>query len=841
MKSVPRLYESFLPKHYDITLTIDREQRLFHGNVILTGTKTKEQHITLHAKGLTVHSAKVDGKIVHTSPADFDGLVLHDESDHGEKTLEYSFTGHITDTMHGLYPCYYEHNGEKKELLVTQFESHHAREVFPCIDEPEAKATFKLTVETEKDVHVLSNTPVHSRDYTENTTITVFEDTPRMSTYLLAFVTGDLHRVHSTSKNGTEVSVYAVTSHDKKSLEFSLDIAVRGIDFFEEYFGIPYPLAKSDHVAVPDFSAGAMENWGLITYRERVLIVADGTPQSSKELVASVICHELSHQWFGNLVTMKWWNDLWLNESFANMMEYVAVDALEPTWKIWQHFASHETAAALNRDHIAGVQPVKTPVHHPDEITTLFDPAIVYAKGSRLLRMLQTYVGETAFQKGLHHYFKTHAYSNTSSDDLWRSLNTQTSKDIAGFMTPWLSQSGFPLVTIQATEQGYTLSQKRLIIGGHDETQLWPIPLASTNSHLPDIFSTKRAHVTSEHSFSLLNLGNNAHFIADYDNDTMTEILTALDDGKLSSVDRLALLFESVILMKCGHKKPEELLELLQHYSNETEESVWTVIAFALGELHRYVELTEHQSALEAFAVTLARPLYDQLHLSAAAEDTEATRKLRTILYQLMLYGNHQDTIDTLLTLARENTLESVQGDLRNVVYSAVAQFGTRSEFAELVALHNSVGDPQIRQDALDALTTTKDKDHIALLLHQLTNKNHVKPQDMLRWYVGLMRNSDARDDTWEWMIRSWKHIKITFSGDKMYESFPRYTAASMNSRQAYKSYREFFDPQMSDPALTRIIEIGRHELDFRSTLIEKQAKDFIASLVDISSSQIQK
>jgi aminopeptidase N len=569
--------------------------------------------------------------------------------------------------------------------------------------------------------------------------------------------------------------------------------------------------------------------------------VAEGTPQSSKELVASVICHELSHQWFGNLVTMKWWDDLWLNESFANMMEYVAVDALEPSWKIWQHFASHETAAALNRDHIAGVQPVKTPVHHPDEITTLFDPAIVYAKGSRLLRMLQTYVGDSSFRKGLHHYFKTHAYSNTSSDDLWRSLNTQTDKDIAGFMTPWLSQSGFPLVSVHATEHGYKLTQERLLIGGHDETQLWPVPLASTNKDFPEILHTKHSLFKAKHSLSLLNKDNNAHFIAWYDTESLQAIIEALDNGKLSSVDRLALLFESVILMKCGRNKPEDVLRLLQHYGRESEESVWTVIAFAIGELHRYVELTDYQPLLETFARELALPLYTQLGAPAETEDSEATKKLRTILYQIMLYSNHEETIEVLLEIARQHDLASVQGELRNVVYSAVAQYGNRTEFAALVSLHNTVSDPQIRQDALGALTSTKDKDHVAILLHQLTNKNHVKPQDMLRWYIGLMRNSDARNDTWEWMTRNWKHIKTTFAGDKMYESFPRYTAAAMNSRGDYTSYREFFDPQMSDPALTRIIEIGRHELDFRSLLIEKQTPSFIEQLQQVAASTRQK
>ncbi|QQS18439.1 hypothetical protein IPL68_07715 [Candidatus Saccharibacteria bacterium] len=337
------------------------------------------------------------------------------------------FEGKITDGMTGIYPCYWKDaDGNEQKLFATQFESHHAREAFPCIDEPEAKAVFELTLITQDNVELLSNTPMQSQErmayeewrikYSKNAPIqdtsfsilqTSFKPTPKMSTYLLAFVTGNLHKKSAKTKSGVDVNVWATTVQPAESLDFALDVATRSIEYFEDYFGVPYPLPKADHVALPDFSSGAMENWGLITYRERVLLDYPGqTSQGIREYIALVVAHETSHQWFGNLVTMRWWDDLWLNESFANMMEYQAVDAMFPDWHVWNQFIASEGLAAFRRDATYGVQSVHVDVHHPDEISTLFDGSIVYAKGGRLLYMLKNYIGEAAFQKGLSEYFK---------------------------------------------------------------------------------------------------------------------------------------------------------------------------------------------------------------------------------------------------------------------------------------------------------------------------------------------------------------------------------------------------------------------------------------------------
>ncbi|HEY5695717.1 MAG TPA: M1 family metallopeptidase, partial [Candidatus Saccharimonadales bacterium] len=450
MHTVSRLIEQFVPEHYDISLTLNRTKRTFSGIVTLNGNSVGgKDTISVHAKDLAIESVTIDGKAATFTAQKNDELVIqHSDLTKGRHIIVIGFNGNITDAMHGLYPCYFTHDGVKKELLATQFESHHAREVFPCIDEPEAKATFTVTLTTEQDVTVLGNMPVKQQRVENEQLVTTFETSPRMSTYLVAWVVGELHKKTAVTKRGIEVNVWATPAQPAASLDFALDIATRTIDFFETYFDTPYPLPKSDHVALPDFSAGAMENWGLITYREIALLANPETVSvSGRHYIATVIAHELSHQWFGNLVTMKWWNNLWLNESFATLMEYLAIDALHPEWDIWLDFATSESIAALRRDSLEGVQPVQVDVNHPDQISTLFDGAIVYAKGARLLRMCQQYVGQEAFQAGLKAYFAAHKFGNTEGNDLWNALSAASGKDITSLMNTWISQSGYPVVT----------------------------------------------------------------------------------------------------------------------------------------------------------------------------------------------------------------------------------------------------------------------------------------------------------------------------------------------------------------------------------------------------------
>ena len=294
MHTVSRLIDSFRPDHYTLSVNLERSARTFRGIVTIEGLAVEgSSHVSLHSKGLIIETVTLDGKSTTWENGDNDELhIARPDTAETTHTVVVAFNGTITNAMHGLYPCYYEHDGVKKELLATQFESHHAREVFPCIDEPEAKATFDVTLTTEAGVTVLGNMPV-SHQATENGhLVTSFERTPRMSTYLIAWVVGELHRKTATTKDGVEVNVWATPAQPATSLDFALDIAVRSIEFYNDYFGVAYPLPKSDHVALPDFSSGAMENWGLITYREMALLADPTTTSVSiRHYIATVIAH----------------------------------------------------------------------------------------------------------------------------------------------------------------------------------------------------------------------------------------------------------------------------------------------------------------------------------------------------------------------------------------------------------------------------------------------------------------------------------------------------------------------------------------------------------------------
>lgn len=831
MKTVSRLIQQFIPQNYQLALSLERKSRVFSGTVTIRGSSTEETGtIILHAKDLTIEAATVDGKQADYSMGDNDELTItHPDIATGNHIIVITFTGIITDAMHGLYPCYYEHDGTKKELLATQFESHHAREVFPCIDEPEAKATFDVTLTTEQDVTVLGNMPIKSQNTQDNSLVTAFDTTPRMSTYLLAWVTGELHRKTATTKSGVEVNIWATPAQPANSLDFALDIATRTIDFFDEYFDTKYPLPKSDHVALPDFSSGAMENWGLITYREIALLAnPETTSIDSKHYIAEVIAHELSHQWFGNLVTMEWWNNLWLNESFATLMAYVAVDHLHPEWETWLEFSTAESIMALRRDAIDGVQSVQVDVHHPDEISTLFDGAIVYAKGARLLRMLQYYIGHDAFQAGLKSYFAKHAYKNTVGEDLWQELSAASGKNIADFMNAWITQSGYPVLSVSQTDDTVSLAQQQFFVGPHGHSnKLWPLPLNSSCDEMPELFDTPEITVNRTHSTPLrFNVGDTAHFITHYDTALLQRLIDELQKGTLSPLDRLQLLNEQTLLARAGIITSAELLPVLGAYSNEETESVWDIISMTIGELKKFVEDDETSDRqLRALAAKIARRQYDRLGWTAKDGEPESDTKMRPTLIGLMIYGEDADAINMAINFYRNTPTEKLNPELRGLIISAaVRHSGDDTIIDTLLQLYTSTSSADLQQDIASGITSTKDSARIATNLDLIKNQDIVRPQDAARWFVWTIRGREGRPLAWQWLRDNWSWVVKTFSGDKSYDDFPRYSASCLVTRQQLDEYKSFFGPMQDIAALSRVITMGISEIEGRVELIERDA-----------------
>ncbi|MDB5161545.1 MAG: aminopeptidase nonfunctional [Candidatus Saccharibacteria bacterium] len=836
MQSVARLIKTFIPNNYALSLNLDRIGRTFDGIVTIQGAiPTNVDDIRLHAKDLSIESVTFDGKAADFSLKENDELsISHKDIAIGEHIIVVSFSGAITDPMHGLYPCYFEVDGVKKELLATQFESHHAREVFPCIDEPEAKATFDVTLTTEPDVTVLGNMPVALQRNEDGKLVTTFETSPRMSSYLLAFVIGELHKKSATTKGGVEVNVWATPAQSSASLDFAVDIATRTIDFFDSYFGTPYPLTKSDHVALPDFSSGAMENWGLITYREVALLADPETSSlSNKRQAATVIAHELSHQWFGNLVTMKWWNDLWLNESFANMMEYLSIDALQPDWEIWLDHASYEVLQALRRDSLDGVQSIRSDVHHPDEIGALFDPSIVYAKGGRLLRMLQTYIGNVNFQKGLKLYFEKYAYQNTEANDLWECLSEASGQDIGLFMNTWISQSGYPVVSVTKDGNTVQLSQKQFFIGPHGESEkLWPIPLNANDPLLPRILSEKELTVAYNADEILqLNMGGTAHFITHYSDDLMADIIGNLD--RLSDVDRLHLLHEQTLLAQAGIISTADLIPLLRMYKDESVEAVWDIMSVALNELKRFIETDEAaEKKLRAFVGELGNTQFERLGWEEKQGEPGSDTKFRGLIISQMIYSERPDILKKAQELFSEGKLDP---ELRTSIMAAAVRYASNDDIIDqLLDEHQKTSNSELQEDIAAALTATKKAEIIDRLIALLQDQTVVRMQDFPRWFVWLMRNRYGRDKMWQWTQDNWPWMLEKFKGDSHFDAIPRYIASSLVTQKQLDEYTEFFEESRKEPALKRNIEIGIGELKGRIELIARDGDAVRKALLDL-------
>jgi aminopeptidase N len=845
--AVSRLFTQFQPDAYALQWDIDQERMRFTGRVTIHGKKVGRpaQRLTFHANGLKITGAKVTA---HTKKGDQELSLkrinlhksMHEVRLHtdsmvypGAYTVEMDFEAPITDAMTGIYPCYFKDGKHDKKLFATQFESHHAREAFPCIDEPEAKATFNITLVTDADIEVLGNAPIARQSTSNKRLTTTFELSPKMSTYLVAFVCGDLQKHATKTKSGVDVRVWSTAAQPADSLMFAADIAKRSIEYFEDYFGVPYPLPKADHVALPDFSSGAMENWGLITYRERVLLAyPEETAQSTYEQIALVIAHETSHQWFGNLVTMRWWDDLWLNESFANMMEYQAVDSMFPEWHVWDSFIANEGLSAFRRDAIAGVQPVHIDVHHPDEISSLFDPSIVYAKGGRLLYMLKNYIGEDAFRKGLSAYFAKHAYGNTTGDDLWAALGAESGKDIASFMTPWLSRSGFPVLHIDQTKDSVALTQEQFLDdrSKSDPERLWPVPLFANQSGVPDVFTSKELAAELPSKYALfINTDARGHYLVDYRSaKTKAALVQAIQSKALSESDRLMVLNGSSMLARAGYQSYGETLELLAAYAEETSEPVWDIIGLVLGEARRFVDLDEKiEKHIKSFTGKFIQAEHKRLGWDESKTESSSDQKLRSLIIGLGLYAEDEAICSYARKLFADfiKNKTALPAELRAGIMALPVKEADQTAIQFILKLHDTTSNSELKSDACDALTATRSPELATQLLARLKDAKIIKPQDVDRWLVYLLRNRHTRATAWQWLVDNWQWLEDTFKNDKSYDYLPRYAASCVSTPEYAQKFHDLFDSKVDQPLLKRNITVGAEEIANRVAWLTRDLK----------------
>lgn len=831
MADSTRFYEKFQPVHYDIYLDIDRAAKHFKGITTIKGNAV-DTKIALHQKFLNVASVQADGQDVPFSFSDRQEAIQLELPHSGDVELKVVYDAKLTDTMMGIYPSYYTVAGQKKQLIGTQFETTAARQAFPGIDEPEAKATFSLAIKYDEQPGetIIANMP---EDHVENG-VHYFQETVKMSTYLVAFAFGELQSKFAKTKSGVEIGVFSTKAHQPKELDFSLDIAKRAIEFYEDFYQTPYPLPQSYQLALPDFSAGAMENWGLVTYREAYMLLdPDNTTLNQKRLIATVITHELAHQWFGDLVTMKWWDDLWLNESFANMMEYVAVDALEPEWNVWEMFQTSEVPMALQRDATDGVQSVHVAVDDPAEIDTLFDGAIVYAKGARMLVMVRALLGDDAMRKGLKNYFAAHQYGNATGADLWQALGEASGMNVGQIMESWLEHPGYPVVEVKVEDGKLMLSQQQFFIGdGEEKGRLWQIPLNANYNQAPAIFSEQSlvlgdyAQLRKQNGRPFrINVGDNSHVIVKYDETLLNDILDHLDE--LGAIDQLQLLQDLRLLAEGRQISYAQIVPLLSRFKDSHSGIVNEMLYHVANSLKNFVQpaaKTERQ--LQQLFDQLSVKQVQRLGWLSQKDESNDDQLTRPIVLSAALYAQNRDTIKQAQALfdQYQDHLADLPADVRGLVLAnEVKNYGSQELFDTLLADYQKTADAGFKQDICAALTKTQDDQLIAQLIDRFEDADTIKPQDLRAWFRGVLTNDHGQQAAWDWIQQEWSWLEKTVGGDMEFPTYITVISRIFKTAQRLAEFKRFFTPKENDPMLKREIQMDEKVIASRVELIESE------------------
>ncbi len=846
MKRVRRLYNNFKPDIYDLKLVLAKDEKTFAGQVTITGSKSGRpaKRISLHSKDLKITKAELL-RLDHSNPGPikleriathgaYDELRLHTAEllRSGQYLIKLEFKGKITKPMNGLYPCDAGDGSVDPVILATQFESHHAREVFPCIDEPEAKAVFELTLTGSASDVFLANTDPLKTNIKGTAKTVVFKPTPKMSTYLLAFAAGKLEYLEGYTKNGIRVRTYAVKSRVKSS-GFALEVAIKTLEFYADYFQIDYPLNKCDLLALPDFASGAMENWGLITFREQALLVNETqTSLSMRQYVANVVAHELTHQWFGNLVTMKWWTDLWLNESFASLMSYLAVDQLFPEWQVWKQFIVDEQSQALKLDSLEHTHPISVDIRHPDEIRTIFDN-ISYEKGASVLLMLMKYIGEEDFRRGLQLYLKKHAYSNTESSDLWQAWEEVTGLALASFMRAWIDQPGYPIINVKLNTESneLTIDQQRFYLNPQSSTnqQHWPVPIFSNNTELPEIL------LKTHHSLKLrtapnpliINAGRNTLSRVIYSSELLDKLRPGIKSASIDELDRMGIIADSFEAAKAGQQSTIDAIKLLSAYSNEASLPVWEVIAANIGSVRSVMDDVTLRKAMNPFIQRLISKQYDRLGWREAKDDDHFDKLLRPIILGLATATEQTDALKYTKELFKNRDKQPLHPDIRSIVYSSIARHGGKTEFNLLKDLYSATDNSEEKNNLSAALTNFTQPELIRKSL-DLIQTDLVRLQDVDYWISYSFANWRAKKITWDWLKTNWGWLESNMSGDLGFYMMPRIAARAFSDETFIDEFSSFFKAHMS-PALKRPFSQAVETITWQSRWKSRDFKDIKA------------
>ncbi|XP_077862985.1 puromycin-sensitive aminopeptidase isoform X1 [Saccoglossus kowalevskii] len=832
-KTFERLPKNVVPKNYSLRLQPDLKAFTFAGNEVVTIEVTEATNkivmncldIVISMASYTAADKSLTPTITYNKEEETTTLTFPEALSVGTGDLTLEFTGELNNKMKGFYRSKYKApNGEERYLACTQFEATDARRAFPCWDEPAVKATFEITLVAPKDRIALSNMQVTEKKPCEKDADLVevkYGKTPIMSTYLLAFIVGEFDYVEATSSDGVLVRVYTPLGK-KEQGDFALEVAVKTLPFYKDYFDIAYPLPKIDLIAIPDFAAGAMENWGLVTYRETALLVdPKNSSASAKQWVALVVGHELAHQWFGNLVTMEWWTHLWLNEGFASWIEYLCVDFCFKDYDIWTQFVTSDYTRALELDALKNSHPIEVAVGHPSEVDEIFD-LISYSKGASVIRMLHDYIGDEDFKNGMNHYLSKHQYKNTFTEDLWESLGKASGKPVNDVMSTWTKQMGFPVIKVTAEQKGnnreLTLTQRKFCADGSaGGDSLWMVPISISTSADPNKAAVKimldkpSTTVTIENvsadQWIKLNPGTVGFYRTQYTPEMLDLLLPSIKDQSLPPRDRLGLINDMFALAKAGEVSTVEVLRLIDAYKNETNYTVWNDICSTLGSLSALLLHTDYHDNLKAFGRNLLSPIADKLGWEAAEGEGHLDSLLRSMVLLRLGRFSHTDTVSKAKVKFNDHTCgkETIPADLRGSVYHSVLAHADEETFKAVLKFFREQELHEEKERIMRALGAVKEPALIKQVL-DFSLSDEVRSQDTVFVLTGVVGSKDGLEMAWKFLQEKWDVLHRRYEGGFLLSRLVKNCTEGFATEDKAKEVETFFAAH-SAPAAERTIQ----------------------------------
>ncbi|MCL4462004.1 MAG: M1 family metallopeptidase [Nitrospirae bacterium] len=832
------------PVHYDLLLVPDLDRMTFTGTVSIEVEIYRDTlEFVLNARDLRIHEARAfsggtDSPLEIRLDPEYERLILRGDRLFGAESravLFLSFSGEIGDLLAGLYKSQFRHpDGTAGVLVTTQFEATDARRAFPCWDEPSFKATFRMTVRIGPGHVALSNMPVE-REFSgpDGSKEVAFAVTPRMSTYLLHLTVGPLERVTGETANGVAVSVWTTPGHSAEGV-FARDVALRLLPWFDEYFGIPYPLPKMDLVAIPDFAAGAMENWGILTYRETALLLPPGASSArTMQRVAIVVAHEMAHQWFGDLVTMAWWDDLWLNEGFASWMEVKAVDHLFPEWNMWDIFLAEDMSEGLELDGLARSHPIEVPVANPHEINEIFD-AISYVKGGSLIRMLEQFIGEDTFRRGISSYLKRYSYQNASTRDLWTVLGQASGQDIRSVMEGWTRSMGYPVIlpgadgtVVQRPFFNHPVAMERS--RREPDGRVWPVMLflSSGKEHRPWLLKGEKASLPPPpegRTWESLNTGHTGFFRVLEDERSRSLRREAIRAGTIPVADRLGFANDLFALGRAGLLPLSEYLGTLPVYRQEDRYIVWADIASHLGWLQGLLAFSDGWEIFDPFVVFLMTDAFRKTGWEVSPDDSHQKRLLRSLL--LSGLGLHGDTPTSercgQLFSERVRRPDAIHPDLRLAIYRTVASSGDPDLHRTFRSLAEEAESQEEKNRLYSAMAAFRRPDCLRTTL-EFAVSSAVRIQDTVSIVSQVGANSWGEDVAWDFFRENFDLFRKRYeAGGFALQRLVKGVSEGFRTRERKEEVAGFFSSHPLDGA-RRAIEQVLETIDLRASVLALQ------------------